>query len=180
MTFTARLVMSAVWPLLLAAAEASGQITITASRLSDQPVLKPGPGWSSTGIFNPAAVEYNGKDFSVLLFRATGAKMISRIGYAESSDGLHFKIRQQPVLEPVMPYEIGGGGVEDPRLVNIGGTFYLTYTGYNGKDAQLCATWQFTRKDLIHWQRKEASSFPLTKDPGTRNGRNQARSCRKR
>ena len=30
-----------------------------------------------------------------------------------------------------------GGGVEDPRLVEIGGLFYLTYTAYNGKDAQL-------------------------------------------
>jgi predicted GH43/DUF377 family glycosyl hydrolase len=124
------------------------QITIDASRLSDRPVLEPGPPWSSTGLFNPTAVAYKGK--TVLLFRATDAAMISRIGYAESTDGLRFKIRPQPVLEPAAPYELGGG-VEDPRLVRIGGLFYLTYTGYNGKDAQLCLA---TSKDLIHWQRK--------------------------
>jgi predicted GH43/DUF377 family glycosyl hydrolase len=63
---------------------------------------------------------------------------------------LHFKVRPQPVLEPEAPYE-KGGGVEDPRLVRIDGTYYLTYTGYNGKDAQLCLA---TSKDLIHWRRK--------------------------
>jgi predicted GH43/DUF377 family glycosyl hydrolase len=76
--------------------------------------------------------------------------MISRIGYADSADGLHFKIRPQPVLDPEAPYE-KGGGVEDPRLVRIDGTYYLTYTGYNGKDAQLCLA---TSKDLIHWRRR--------------------------
>ena len=30
-------------------------------------------------------------------------------------------------------------------------TYYLTYTGYNKKDAQLCLA---TSKDLIHWQRR--------------------------
>ena len=126
----------------------AAQITIDATRLSNQPVLEPGAPWSSTGLFNPTAVEYKGK--TVLLFRATDAKMISRIGYAESADGLHFKVRRQPVLQPEALYE-RGGGVEDPRLVPIEGTFYLTYTGYNGKDAQLCLA---TSKDLIHWQRR--------------------------
>jgi predicted GH43/DUF377 family glycosyl hydrolase len=134
--------------LLFIAQLARAQIAIEASRLSDKPVLEPGPPWSSTGLFNPAAVRVHGK--TVLLFRATDARMISSIGYADSADGLHFKIRPRPVLEPEAPYE-KGGGVEDPRLVRIGGTFYLTYTGYNGKDAQLCLA---TSQDLIHWQRK--------------------------
>ena len=93
-------------------------------------------------------MKYKGK--TVLLFRATDAKMISRIGYAASTDGLHFKIRPQPVLQPQEPYE-QGGGVEDPRLVRINDIFYLTYTAYNGKDAQLCLA---TSQDLIHWLRK--------------------------
>jgi predicted GH43/DUF377 family glycosyl hydrolase len=140
--------------LLLFAQLARAQIAIDASRLSDQPVLEPGPPglfinqWSSTGIFNPAAAKFKGK--TVLLFRATDAKMISRIGYADSADGLHFNVRPQPVLQPQAPYE-QGGGVEDPRLVRIHGLFYLTYTGYNGKDAQLCLA---TSKDLIHWRRQ--------------------------
>jgi beta-1,2-mannosidase len=139
--------MKATVLLLFVAQLAVAQVTIEASRLSDTPVLERGPSWSGTGLFNPAAVNYKGK--TVLLFRATDARMISRIGYADSADGLHFKVRPRPVLEPEAPYETGGG-VEDPRLVRIGGTYYLTYTGYNGKDAQLCLA---TSKDLIHWQR---------------------------
>jgi beta-1,2-mannosidase len=134
--------------LVLASICAYAQISVTASRVSNQPVLEPGPAWTSTGIFNPTAVERDGK--IVLLFRATDAKMVSRIGYAESSDGLHFKIREDPVLSPSAPYE-AGGGVEDPRVVLIDGIYYLTYTGYNRKDAQLCLA---TSSDLIHWDRK--------------------------
>jgi len=140
--------MRATALLLFVAHLAGAQITIDASRLSDKPVLERGPSWSGTGLFNPAAVRFKGK--TVLLFRATDAKMTSRIGYAESADGLHFKVRRQPVLKPEAPYETGGG-VEDPRLVRIDGTYYLTYTGYNGKDAQLCLA---TSKDLIRWRRK--------------------------
>ena len=35
--------------------------------------------------------------------------------------------------------------------MKFGDTYYLTYTGYNKKDAQLCLA---TSKDLIHWNRK--------------------------
>jgi len=35
--------------------------------------------------------------------------------------------------------------------VQFGDTYYLTYTGYNKKDAQLCLA---TSTDLIHWDRK--------------------------
>ena len=41
--------------------------------------------------------------------------------------------------------------MEDPRLVEIGGLFYLTYTAYNGKDAQLALA---TSRDLRQWDRK--------------------------
>jgi len=136
--------------LLLFVAQLAGaqSVTVTVARLSDKPVLEPGPVWSSTGLFNPAAVEHQGK--TVLLFRATDSRMISRIGYAESTDGVRFKIRQTPIMEPVGVHE-RGGGVEDPRLIQVDGTFYLTYTGYNGKDAQLCLA---TSKNLIHWHRR--------------------------
>ncbi len=102
----------------------------------------------SVGVFNPAAVKMGQK--TVLLFRAQDGQGASRIGYAESSDGLHFTVRPQPVLSPQAPYE-KGGGVEDPRVVQINGKYYLTYTGYNRKDAQLCLA---ISSDLIHWERQ--------------------------
>jgi D-alanyl-D-alanine dipeptidase len=133
---------------LAAQLTAQPAIVVDAERLSDQPVIKSGAApWMASGVFNPAAVMVNGK--TVLLFRATGEGGTSRIGYAESTDGLHFKIDPEPVLVPAAPYE-EGGGVEDPRVVRIGDTYYMTYTGYNRHDAQLCLA---TSTDLRHWER---------------------------
>ena len=118
-------------------------------RASQSPILSPqGDGWESAGTFNPAVV-MRGSKF-VMLYRAQDKQGTSRLGYAESSDGLHFTRRPEPVLSPEADYE-KGGGVEDPRLIQFGDTYYLTYTGYNTKDAQLCLA---TSKDLIHWDRK--------------------------
>jgi predicted GH43/DUF377 family glycosyl hydrolase len=118
-------------------------------RLSDGPVISPqGNGWESAGTFNPSVVMHDGK--IVMLYRAQDANGTSRLGYASSSDGIHFTRRPEPVLSPEADYE-RGGGVEDPRLVKIDNTFYLTYTAYNKKDAQLALA---VSKDLVHWDRK--------------------------
>jgi beta-1,2-mannosidase len=118
-------------------------------RLSDQPIISPqGTTWEAAGTFNPAVVIHDGR--FVMLYRALDANDTSRLGYAESSDGMHFTRRPEPVLSPEADYE-RDGGVEDPRLVKFGDTYYLTYTGYNKKDAQLCLA---ASKDLIHWKRK--------------------------
>jgi predicted GH43/DUF377 family glycosyl hydrolase len=113
------------------------------------PIMAPkGDGFESAGVFNPAVVKKDGK--FVMLYRAQDKSGTSRLGYAHSTDGIHFIRRSEPVLAPETDYE-KDGGVEDPRLVKIGSTYYLTYTGYNKKDAQLCLA---TSKDLIHWERK--------------------------
>jgi len=118
-------------------------------RISETPVISPqGDGWESAGTFNPSVILRGGK--FVMLYRAQDKGGTSRLGYAESADGIHFARRSEPVLSPEKDYE-KDGGVEDPRLVQFGETYYLTYTGYNKKDAQLCLA---TSKDLIHWERK--------------------------
>jgi beta-1,2-mannosidase len=118
-------------------------------RLSGTPVISPrGSGWEASGTFNPAVVRRGDK--IVMLYRAQDKQGTSRLGYAESADGIHFARRDQPAFSPLEEYE-KNGGVEDPRLVQFGDTYYLTYTGYNKKDAQLCLA---TSKDLIHWDRK--------------------------
>jgi predicted GH43/DUF377 family glycosyl hydrolase len=138
-----------VFAFLAALLAAPPVVTIQAERLSDHPVLRPAPPpWMEAGTFNPAAILVKGK--TVLLFRARDAHNTSRIGYAESADGLHFKIDPQPALAPGAPYE-QGGGVEDPRVVRIGAVYYMTYTGYNLHDAQLCLA---TSTDMRHWQRR--------------------------
>lgn len=127
------------------------------TRVADKPILFPqGSSFESAGTFNPSVVMHDGK--FVMLYRAQDSKGMSSLGYATSEDGVHFTRRPEPVFVSAAPYE-KGGGVEDPRLVEIGDTFYLTYTGYNNVDdhvadkgnAQLCLA---TSKDLIHWQRQ--------------------------
>ena len=129
----------------------------TWTRLSPTPIISPqGARFESAGTFNPAVVKENGKFF--MLYRAQDRTGTSSLGYATSDDGVHFTRRAEPVLVSETPYE-KGGGVEDPRLVKFGDTYYLTYTGYNNvdgvapdkKDAQLCMA---TSTDLIHWERR--------------------------
>jgi len=126
------------------------------SRLLPESVLSPqGTGFESAGTFNPAVVVKDGK--IVMLYRAQDKRGTSTLGYAVSEDGIHFQRSPQPVFGPEAPYE-KGGGTEDPRLVEINGTYYMTYTGYNNvdgvgpgkRDAQLCLA---TSADLIHWVR---------------------------
>jgi predicted GH43/DUF377 family glycosyl hydrolase len=128
---------------------ADAPVKITVEWSSPTPLISPsGSGVASAGTFNPAAVRVGNK--TILLYREQDTAGISRIGYASSTDGLHFTLRDQPVLQPETEYE-KDGGVEDPRVLKIGGTYYMTYTGYNKHDAQLCMA---TSKDLIHWERK--------------------------
>src|SRR5688572_607499 len=116
---------------------------------NENPILTPtGDGFESAGVFNPAVVKKDGK--FVMLYRAQDKAGTLRLGYAQSTDGIHFIRRAEPVLTPDADYE-KDGGVEDPRQVKIGSTYYLTYTGYNKKDAQLCLA---TSKDLIRWKRQ--------------------------
>jgi predicted GH43/DUF377 family glycosyl hydrolase len=133
-------------------------------RASPTPILSPpGEGWEALGTFNPAVIvvpvplplsvppDADVKPTKiVMLYRAQDLVGTSRIGYAESVDGIHFTRRAEPVLSPEAEYE-KDGGVEDPRLQKFGDTYYLTYTGYNKKDAQLCLA---TSRDLIHWGRR--------------------------
>src|SRR6202161_3977097 len=83
-------------------------------RASENPVISPqGDGWESAGTFNPSVVLRDGK--IVMLYRAQDKGGTSRLGYAESTDGIHFTRRSEPVLSPENEYEKEGGG-EDRRL----------------------------------------------------------------
>lgn len=113
--------------------------------------------WEGYATFNPAAVVKDGKVY--VLYRAedaTGEQKIghhtSRIGLAESQDGLRFTRRSAPVLYPDKDAQATfewPGGVEDPRIVQMGdGTYVLTYTQWNRDIPRLAIA---TSSDLISW-----------------------------
>jgi predicted GH43/DUF377 family glycosyl hydrolase len=116
--------------------------------------------WEQYATFNPAAIVRNGKVY--LLYRAedtSGDSAIghhtSRIGLAESDDGLHFTRRATPVLYPDRDAQRENewpGGVEDPRIVEReDGLYVLTYTQWNRKVPRLAVA---TSRDLVGWHKQ--------------------------
>lgn len=115
-------------------------------------------GWEESDVFNPAATVKDGKIY--VLYRAednsaTGiGKRTSRIGLAESEDGIHMKRRKTPVMYPdkdnMKEYE-WEGGCEDPRVtMTEDGLYVMAYTSWNRKVARLCIA---TSHDLVKWEK---------------------------
>ncbi len=96
-------------------------------RAQPGPILAPtARWWEHNAVFNPAAV-YDGERVHIL-YRAIGEDNMSRLGYATSRDGFHIDYRSElPVFEPSENVELERLGVEDPRIVEIDGWYYITY-----------------------------------------------------
>lgn len=123
------------------------------SPYNGNPVLRPqGSSWESGNLYNPAAAVVG--EQVVLLYRAHGDDLVSRIGLATSDDGRTFAREAEPVLEPEHDYE--AKGCEDPRLALVDGVWHLTYTGFDGSSALLCLA---TSTDLRSWT-KHGPLFP--------------------
>ena len=129
---------------------------LPASSFTD-PILKQPVHWEALHTFNPAAVVREGR--IIVLYRAeddSGSMNIgghtSRLGMAESADGVHFTRAPEPVFFPAEDAERSRewpGGVEDPRLVESeDGTYVLTYTQWNRETYSVGVA---TSRDLRHW-----------------------------
>ena len=109
------------------------------------PMRQESVAWEASDTFNPAATVYDGK--VVVLYRAednsaTGiGSRTSRLGYASSDDGLHFKRMSVPVFYPADDSQKeleNPGGCEDPRVaVTEDGLYVMHYTQWNRKQARL-------------------------------------------
>lgn len=94
---------------------------------------------------------------------------ISHLRLAWSEDGIHFKVEKEAALRAQGKYETYG--IEDCRVVEIDGTFYLTYTAVseNGAAVALAST-----RDWRSYQRHGIIFPPHNKDcavfPGKING----------
>lgn len=118
------------------------------------PILTPkGNSWEAKDLFNPAALS-DGETIT-MLYRAEDSTGIgdwngtSRIGLATSTNGIDFDRRPDPVYVPRDDFELPGG-TEDPRIVEIDSTYYLTYTAYDGETARLALA---SSTDLEYWER---------------------------
>ncbi len=141
-------------------------------RYEKNPILSPDPtsSWASAYTTNPAAW-YDGKKVH-LLYRAgpDNDRHPIYLGLAESGDGFTFrKAGKGPVFGPSED-GFDAGCIEDPRIVRIGGVFYVTYAArmappgpywkkimplnhhvpahLKGDDAPAAARWNLTRSGI--------------------------------
>lgn len=134
------------------------------------PLTNTAVNWEERNVLNPSAVVKDGNVY--LLYRAQDSSGTSRIGMAVSADGLHFEKLPEPVLFPDRDsmkvfewnYKKTGetqnsetcyfcyfDGVEDPRIVESDdGTYFMTYTAYDGKTARLSLA---SSRDLKTWKK---------------------------
>lgn len=96
-------------------------------RSEKNPILTPSNlPWENMLVFNPGAVIVDNK--ICLIYRAQGnGDFRSHLGMAISSDGISFKRETSPLYTGVDHID-ETLGKEDPRIVNIDGTYYITYT----------------------------------------------------
>jgi len=115
-------------------------------KFEGNPIIAPRSGvdWEVNGTFNPGAIA--DEDWIHILYRAVDSKGVSRLGYARSTNGKRIDFRSpEPVLSPSEDWE--EFGCEDPRITEIDGSYYVTYTGYSrrGPRIALASTEDFER-----------------------------------
>ena len=143
-------------------------------RCPENPIVRPGGlPWRRATTYNPAAIVEGGRFY--LLERASPSLRPHQcwIGLLESSDGVHFtNVVDDPVFTPAM---MGWplGSVQDPRVVKIDGTFYMTlavrpfsvhfgqppgfrledvYDDYHGEADNYTRSAVAASTDLVHWE----------------------------
>jgi predicted GH43/DUF377 family glycosyl hydrolase len=104
--------------------------------------------FENEGVLNPAVI-VEGTDIHIF-YRAVRKGNFSTIGYCKLNEPLKLVSRNDaPIIDIVYDYE--SHGVEDPRISKIEGTYYLTYTAYDGVNALACLA---TSKDLKTFEKK--------------------------
>jgi len=113
-------------------------------------------------VFNAACVRMD-REY-ILLLRVEDLNGRSVFALARGEDGFHFEIENEPVMkpsetEPFCTYE--SMGVEDPRITELEGWFYITYTAVSMYGPRLALA---RTKDFADIERIGLISVPENKD----------------
>lgn len=112
--------------------------------------------FENEGLLNPAVIREG--DSVHVFYRAVQLWNQSTIGYCRLDGPLNIAERsEKPVLFPEFDYE--SHGVEDPRIVKIDDTYYMSYTGYDGINARGALA---TSKDLVHFTKQGLIVPPIS------------------
>ena len=103
--------------------------SVKLTKYPGNPILSPNAKqpWESLVVCNPGVIHADGKFH--MLYRCAGkdAAHVIRFGLAVSRDGLHFRrAATKPILSPSADGE-DAGCIEDPRIVQLNGRFFITY-----------------------------------------------------
>ncbi|RTY95287.1 pesticidal protein Cry7Aa [Flavobacterium sp. GT3R68] len=104
--------------------------------------------FENDGVLNPGIIKEGNTVH--MFYRAVTTGNFSTIGYCELEGPLKVKKRwEMPIISVSESYE--SHGVEDPRIVEIDGTYYLTYVAFDGVNALGALA---TSTDLMHFEKK--------------------------
>ncbi len=123
------------------------------------------PALQVTTVHNAGIALY--KDDTVMLFRSHLRCGISVLGLARSTNGIDgWRVDPTPAMLPATPedsfapgadpqalVENESGGVEDPRITQIGDTYYITYSAYHARVKNRVRTSLATTRDFIQFTR---------------------------
>jgi len=121
-------------------------------RHGPEPILAPDPyvDFERAAVYNPAVVYENDRFYMIYRAEDTHDRYVSRLGLAVSEDGVRFqKYESNPIIDNDRPGE--ERGCEDPRVVKINETFYMTYTAWDGRRINLSLA---ESHDLVHWTKR--------------------------
>jgi predicted GH43/DUF377 family glycosyl hydrolase len=114
--------------------------------------------FENEGVLNPAVIREG--DNVHIFYRAVRNGNHSSIGYCKLNGPLTIVERwDKPFMVPEFDYE--SQGVEDPRIVKIEDTYYMTYTAYDGINARGALA---ISKDLMHFEKQGLIVSSMTYD----------------
>lgn len=112
--------------------------------------------FENEAVLNPAVIRIG--DSVHIFYRAVQLWNQSTIGYCRLDGPLNIAERwEKPIITSEFDYE--SQGVEDPRIVKIDDTYYMSYTGYDGINARGALA---TSKDLIHFEKQGVIVPPIS------------------
>lgn len=112
--------------------------------------------FENEGVMNPAVIAEG--NVVHMFYRAVRKKNHSTIGYCRLEGPLKVVERElSPRIVPEFDYE--SQGVEDPRIVKIDDTYYLSYTAYDGFSAVGALA---TSADLVTFEKKGIITSQIT------------------
>ncbi|MGZ4913498.1 MAG: glycoside hydrolase family 130 protein [Halobacteriota archaeon] len=143
------------------------------ARFQDNPVITADdvnqvwqdPGLQVVTVHNAGIAQHNGE--TVMLFRSHLRCGKSVLGVARSRNGIdNWRVELEPAMAPATEeddfapgtdahalIENEAGGVEDPRITQIGDTYYITYSAYHATIKNRVRTSLATTRNFSHFVR---------------------------